>query len=263
MNVFQTHSNKAKEKNLSPEKNEQQHDALFKVFFSDSKIAKNYLLHYTPTSVHQHIDFAFFEKSNTAFVDGRFGISFCDVVYETRLRNGGGQARLLFLFEHKSYLPAQPIHLQLLDYLLQFWEDDLKNRRPLSCIIPIVVYHGVKGWKQKPFTDYFPGIPENWQAFIPNFHYLLTDLSQIPPQMIKGKAETEYLRNLFLVLKFARNRALIKEYWQEIFTFGVLRYTDDRQAILLQTLTFYIVNLMDMTQKEFKTLNKQLARFGS
>lgn len=51
------------------------HDAVFKAFFSDAKIAKNYLLHYTPEAIHQHIDFAFFQKIDTAFVSGRFGIS--------------------------------------------------------------------------------------------------------------------------------------------------------------------------------------------
>jgi len=61
-----------------------------------------------------------------------FGISFSDVLYETRLATGA-PARLLFLFEHKSYVPSLPIHLQLLDYLMQIWEDDLKNKRPKVC----------------------------------------------------------------------------------------------------------------------------------
>lgn len=100
-----------------PRKNEHEpHDAVFKAFFSDAKIARNYLLHYTPAAIHQHIDFAVFQKIDTAFVSGRFGISFSDVLYETRLA-GGVPARLLFLFEHKSFIPSLPVHLQLLDYL--------------------------------------------------------------------------------------------------------------------------------------------------
>lgn len=114
-------------------KKEQPHDAVFKTFFSDAKVARSYLLHYTPPAIHRRINFSFFRKSDTAFVSGRFGISFCDIVYETKLTNGS-PVRLLFLFEHKSYIPTFPIHLQLLDYLLQIWEDDLKKnaRFPLS-----------------------------------------------------------------------------------------------------------------------------------
>lgn len=163
---------------------EQPHDAVFKVFFGDAKIAKSYLLNYIPDELHKKIDFAVFEKSDTAYVNGRFGLSFSDMVYNTQLI-GGGFARILFLFEHKSYLPTLPIFLQLLDYFLQIWEDDIKNARPLSFIIPIVVYHGKRRWEKKPFSEYFPGLPEVFQRFIPNFDFVLTDLSLIPPQVIK------------------------------------------------------------------------------
>ena len=80
------------------------HDAVFKAFFSDAKIAQNYLLHYAPPAVYGYIDFSFFRKIDATFVSGRFGISFSDVLYETRL-SAGAPARLLFLFEHNSYLP--------------------------------------------------------------------------------------------------------------------------------------------------------------
>ncbi len=69
-------------------KEHEPHDAVFKAFFSDAKIARNYLLHYTPAAIHQHINFAIFQKIETAFVSGRFGISFSDVLYETRLATG-------------------------------------------------------------------------------------------------------------------------------------------------------------------------------
>lgn len=187
------------EKRSRSRKKEKAHDAVFKAFFSDAKIVKNYLLNYSPADIHSQLDFSFLRKCDTTFISGRFGVSFSDVLYETRLLNGT-LARLLFLFEHKSYIPTLPIYLQLSDYLLHIWEDDLKNRRPLSVVIPVVVYHGEQRWEQKPFADYFSGLPEHWRAFIPDFHYLLTDLSQIPQQVIQNREESEYLRNLFLSL---------------------------------------------------------------
>ena len=238
-------------------KDHEPHDAVFKAFFSDAKIARNYLLHYTPEAIHRHIDFTVFQKIDTAFVSSRFGISFSDVLYETRLASGA-PARLLFLFEHKSYVPSLPVHLQLLDYLLQIWEDDLINGRPLSFVIPIVVYHGAHAWKQKAFSSLFPGLPEDWEAFIPNFHYLLTDLSRIPPEEIEEKVETEYLKNLFLALKFARNERFAQKIWPNILTFGKPFYRNDREGILLQTLTLYVFNFYNMTEAQVKELNKQL-----
>lgn len=246
-----------KRKDFPDQGKRQIHDAVFKVFFSDTKIAKNYLVHFTPETVHGRIDFDVFQKSDTTFVSGRFGISFGDVVYETRLLSGL-PARVLFLFEHKSYLPSFPVHLQLLDYLLQIWEDDLKNRRPCSFVVPIVVYHGKQHWEQKHFHQHFPGLPEDWQSFIPDFRYLLTDLSRMHPEEIDQKAEAEFLRNLFLALKFAHNQDQLFKYWSEILTFGEPFYQNDRAGILLQTLTLYVFNLFDMTEAQVKSLNKQL-----
>ncbi|MBK8965647.1 MAG: Rpn family recombination-promoting nuclease/putative transposase [Lewinellaceae bacterium] len=233
------------------------HDAVFKAFFSDVKIAQKYLLHYTAKAVYQHIDFTFFRKIDTAFTSSRFGISFSDVLYETRLVSGAS-ARIIFLFEHKSFLPSQSVHLQLLDYLLQIWEDDLKNERPLSVIIPIVVYHGKQPWKYKPFPAYFKGLPNNWQAFVPDFHYWLTDLSQITPQEIEEKTESEYLKNLFLSLKLSHDKGSVLKNWPNILTFGESEYRNDREGILLQTLTLYIFNLFAMTDTQVKTLNEHL-----
>ena len=71
-----------------------------------------------------------------------------------------------------------------------------------------------------------------WQAFIPNFHYLLTDLSRTPEYMILEKQESEYLRNLFLALKLARDSALVKRSRKKIFTFDVPLGTDNYAQIL-------------------------------
>jgi len=49
--------------------------------------------------------------------------------------------------------------------------------------------------------------------------YLLTDLSRIPLQAIREKRESEYLRNLFLALKFAGQLEQIRQHWGEILAF--------------------------------------------
>ncbi len=238
-------------------KKEQPHDAVFKIFFGDVVIVRNYLEHYTLPAVHEHIDFSVLRKCDTAFVSGRFGVSFSDVVYETQLLTGA-PARILFLFEHKSYQPAQPIYLQLLDYLLQIWEEDVKNKRPLALVIPIVVYHGTNLWEQKSFTDYFGGLPEHWYAFVPDFRYWLTDLSEMSIREIHEKKESERLRNLFLALKLSRTENLVRKNWKKIFNFGGVYEQDDRERILFQTLILYIFNVFDMPQTEIKKLSQEL-----
>ncbi len=164
-----------------------------------------------------------------------------------------------FLFEHKSYEPEHPVQLQLLDYMLQLWEDDLRNSRPLSFIIPAVVYHGEKGWTQDSFFDYFSGMPEHWRAFLPDFRYWLTDLSAVSVEDIHAKIESEYLRNLFLALKLSRNAELARKNWKKIFTFGGVLENEVRAQMFFKTLTLYIYIVSGMSQGEIKTLSTQLS----
>ncbi len=76
--------------------------------------------------------------------------------------------------------------------------------------------------------------------------------------MILQKRESEILRNLFLALKVARNETLVRENWKKILAFGVRITQDNREKILFQSLTPYLVKLFDMPQSEIKNLSKEL-----
>ena len=56
----------------------------------------NYLLYYVSPAVQEKIDFSFFRKIDATFVSGHFGISFSDVVYETRLATGAPDGSVPF-----------------------------------------------------------------------------------------------------------------------------------------------------------------------
>ncbi|MEZ4828082.1 MAG: Rpn family recombination-promoting nuclease/putative transposase [Bacteroidia bacterium] len=44
----------------------------------------------------------------------------------------------------KSY-PVDFPHLQILRYMLEIWDRQVREQQPLSLIIPILVYHGKEG----------------------------------------------------------------------------------------------------------------------
>src|SRR5699024_4716872 len=94
-------------------------------------------------------------------------------------------------FEHKSY-PSKGIVIQLLKYMSEIWEaKTLKEKEwNLPVIIPLVIYHGKKNWNMaKSVGDMIKGyatLSSDVQKFIPNFEYLLYDLSEYSGEDIKG-----------------------------------------------------------------------------
>lgn len=69
---------------------------------------------------------------------------------------------------------------------------------------------------------------------------------------------TADLRNLFLAFKFAGHLEQIRRYWTEILSFRTARPDTDRDRILHQTLTLYLVTLYDMQPTEVQALSESL-----
>jgi flagellar biosynthesis/type III secretory pathway protein FliH len=63
---------------------------------------------------------------------------------------------------------------------------------------------------------------------------------------------------LFFALKFARDERLVVDNWEKVLNFGSPKKQDDRQKILFQSLTLYLVKLFDMPNTKVEALNEQL-----
>jgi hypothetical protein len=69
--------------------------------------------------------------------------------------------------------------------MLDTWEDQLKNKKVLTPIIPIVVYHGKKKWRKRDLYAYFDKkLPASFYPFCPNFDYFLTDIQTMSDEQI-------------------------------------------------------------------------------
>jgi hypothetical protein len=109
------------------------------------------------------------------------------------------------LFEHKSY-PEPFIALAPLRYMLRIWEQWRKEDHTgrLPPIFPLVIYHGRQPWRVA--TDFAALIeaPEAFIPFVPDFQYLLTDLSRYRDDEIRGAV---MVCAALLVLKYHQRRA--------------------------------------------------------
>ena len=103
------------------------HDGLFQVFFGVKKVAIDFLRSELPIHLLQQIDLDSMTREDTSFVSTRFNKSYLDIMYSGKLTNKNS-LRICYLFEHKSRQP-QNAYLQLLDYMLQIWEDYIKQNQ--------------------------------------------------------------------------------------------------------------------------------------
>lgn len=63
-----------------------------------------------------------------------------------------------------------------------------------------------------------------------------------------------------MALKLARSDRFVLKKWPNILTFGKPYYRNDREGILLQTLTLYVYNFYNMTEAQSKELHNQLPK---
>ncbi|HSH02396.1 MAG TPA: Rpn family recombination-promoting nuclease/putative transposase, partial [Anaerolineae bacterium] len=108
------------------------HDHFFQQSFSHTHIARNYLEEYLPTHLLPLFDLTHLELQSDSFIDNELRQHQSDMLYRTQLITGEN-AYFYFLFEHKSYHdPLVP--LQLLRYMVRFWEQQEKEQSPLQPI---------------------------------------------------------------------------------------------------------------------------------
>ncbi len=84
----------------------------------------------------------------------------------------------------------------------------------------------------------------------------MTDLGQLPIGVIEGKKESEYLVNLLLALKFSIDGQRLKQNREKILTFGDSFFLNDRESILFQVLTVYLIKLTNMSSVEYQELKQ-------
>lgn len=175
------------------------HDLFFKDILSRKDEARDFMLHYLPEEVVGLLEADSLELAKDSFVDKELQERFSDLLYRVKLRSGRG-AYVYVLFEHKS--GSEPlIALHLLRYMVKIWEQWRKQGEvgPLPPIIPWVVYHGRAQWRPALDLRSLFAPAGALSAFLPDFRYLLCDLSAYSDEAIRGMVT---LRVALLVLKY-------------------------------------------------------------
>ena len=161
-----------------PEDVSSPHDRFFRELLSRPEVAADIARQTLPPDVVELLDLSHPERVDDKWVDPELQSHFADVLYKVRFAEGPHEALLFILFEHKSH-PDELVALQVLRYMLQVWQQHLKESQlPLPVVIPLVMYHGRRDWSvSREFTTLFDVANAKLYRFIPQFEYALLDLS--------------------------------------------------------------------------------------
>jgi len=173
------------------------HDKLFRETLSDKEIAADFLKNYLPEDILLLTDLNSLEICKDSFVEDDLKDYHSDLLYKIMLESREGYVYLLF--EHKSY-PDRLIHLQLLEYMLRIWRLVLKQKTETSLpvIIPMVLYHGQRKWRYgTEFSSLFSKHSDKLAAYIPDFGFILRDLTQYSDDEIRGMVLCRVVMLLF------------------------------------------------------------------
>ncbi|MBF0552250.1 MAG: Rpn family recombination-promoting nuclease/putative transposase [Deltaproteobacteria bacterium] len=158
------------------------------------------------------------------------------------------QAYVCILLEHKSY-QDKLVALQLLRYMTQMWVY-IVSRQPvgefLPVIIPLVFYHETTTWAGSTrFSNLFENTPELIR-YLPDFDYLLLDLSTMPDGDIKGDVKT---RMTLLLQKHINDPDLVSKLADVAILYHEIS-ADPNQIEFLQAMAQYLIFTDKLTKEE-------------
>ena len=232
------------------------HDKLFKAVFSEPDVVASLIEDLFPPELAQSLDTSTLALANGSFVDEELAEHFADLVFDCQTTDET-PFQLALLLEHKSYT-APNIHLQLLRYLTNRWQEDIAHERPWTPILPVVIYHGAARWKQDSLTSRLAGMTNALQRFVPEFDYLLVDLSGLPDERIIRFRNT-FLRTTAFLFKWRSTQSQYEMLLKQRLA-SLLAMVDARQESRLEPLLIYVAETGNLSNTDLVIILRTVSR---
>lgn len=240
---------------MSKPKKSSPHDQFFKATFSEKEIASTYFRKFLPPEIVRHLDIDNLILTSDSFITENLKDFYADLVY-TCPYGKKSTVYLTLLFEHKSKQPLHP-HIQLLRYMLECWEQQLREKQPISVVLPIIVYHGKRGWKKRRFSESFKGIEKSLEPYIPHFEFLVTDLSTFSDESLQ-KMQLGVLMNVLLAFKHHGENEYIRSNFEDLFVHLENYRSAESGRNLMQVLFVYLSKSSNLDHQEMDKLIQSL-----
>mgnify|MGYP000860398752 CR=1 FL=1 len=228
------------------------HDSFFKETIGKIEVAEDFLNNYLPEGIRNIVDTKTLEPQKDSFIDKELNETFADMLFKANIYNEEGY--IYFLFEHKSYT-SKNVSLQLLKYMTAIWDAKIKNEKKdeLPVILPLLIYHGRYRWNAGNtlgnIIKGYENLPDAVKEYIPNYEYLVYDISRYTDDEIKGSA---YLRIMLTILRdiFTKDEEKIHKTIMESIEY--IKELEDKQSGIeyFETMMRYIFSTRTDLTKE-------------
>lgn len=242
------------------------HDKFFKETFSDIETAKDFIHHYVPEEIRNIIDLEHLTLEKDSFIEKELEELHSDLLFKTRIKDKEGY--IYILFEHKSYLSDQ-IALQLLKYMIKIWERKINKEKAnmLPLIIPLVIYHGASEWNVElelgKLIEGWDELSDGIKQYIPDYHYILYDLSPYSAEEIKGGAILQIMLGILKAI-FTKDTEEIAEQIKKATKAITELERQDKAIEHFETIIRYIISArQDLTIERFYEAVKEVSLEGS
>jgi predicted transposase/invertase (TIGR01784 family) len=184
------------------------HDAFFKEMLSRPEHAASLLQQILPARIAARVDFAALAPCAGSYVDEALKERHSDLLFSVPI--DGRPALIYILFEHQSTVDGL-MSFRLLRYEVRIWERWLRDNpgaSKLPLILPVVLHHSVTGWTGsaafEDLLDIDAATLADVAPYVPNFQFVLEDLSHETDEHLRARAITALARLSLWCLRHAR-----------------------------------------------------------
>ncbi len=227
------------------------HDHYFKSVGSILEVALELVKVGLPDKIYQQLDLSVFEISNTTFVDEKLEEHLSDLIYTSQLQKSGKPIRICLLFEHKRKISIRELNLQLVRYIVNILEEDLRQgREDFTLPIPIVIYNGAEVWTPKFLREFYQQLPEEFHRYLMDFEFDAINLNSLTDAQIETLYDSMLVRNIFLAMKHAFDDEFYKNNFQKIFIFASENVRPTVIEMLISLTTSYIIYVSKLKKED-------------
>lgn len=149
------------------------------------------------------------------------------------------------MIEHKSKREKFAT-IQLLTYLGQAYNQQLKNGNTLNLVVPIIFYHGKEEWEVLSSRALFSNLPLELQEYAPDFKFVFSDLVRMNERDLDN-LENEFITATLIAQKYSQDpEELIKNLTRIFNTFSGVKNRNYIKSLIVYVISLVKVDIKDI-----------------